>query len=77
MRKWLKHADSDDVTMVVSGFVAVAAFCAFVLIWFVEAPAPECGRNCATDFSSVNRSRNVLFLNNSLPETQVTASLRS
>jgi hypothetical protein len=55
MRKWLKHADSDDITMVVSGFVAVAAFCTFVLVWFIEAPAPECGRNCATDFSSVNR----------------------
>jgi hypothetical protein len=55
MRKWLKHADSDDITMVVSGFVAVAAFCTFVLVWFIETPSPECGRNCATDFSSVNR----------------------
>jgi hypothetical protein len=51
MRKWLKHADSDDITLVVSGCVAVLAFCTFVL----AAPAPECGRNCSTEFSSVNR----------------------
>jgi hypothetical protein len=57
MRKWFKHADSDDIKMVVSGCVAVVAFCTFVLVWFVESPvpAPECGRNCSTEFSSVNR----------------------
>ncbi len=55
MRKWLKNADGDDITMVVSGGVAMAAFFTFVLVWFVEAPAPECGRNCSTEFSSVNR----------------------
>ena len=56
MRKWFKHADQDDITMVVSGCIAVAAFCTFVLVWFVEAsPAPECGRSCSTEFSSVNR----------------------
>ena len=55
MRKWLKHADSDDITMVVSGCVAMLAFCIFVLVWFLAAPAPECGRSCNTDFSSVNR----------------------
>ncbi|WP_213771508.1 hypothetical protein [Bradyrhizobium sp. dw_78] len=55
MRKWLKHADSDDLTMIVSGFVAMLAFCTFVLVWFLETPAPECGRNCSTEFSSVNR----------------------
>ena len=38
MRKWLKHADSDDITMVVSGAVAVAAFCTFVIVWFIETP---------------------------------------
>jgi hypothetical protein len=55
MRKWLKNADSDDITMIVSGFVAVIAFCTFVLVWFLESPVPECGRNCSTEFSSVNR----------------------
>jgi hypothetical protein len=55
MRKWFKNADSDDITMLVSGAVAVLAFCTFVLVWFIEAPRPECGRNCSTDFSSVNR----------------------
>jgi hypothetical protein len=54
MRKWLKNADSDDVTMVVSGAIAVLAFCTFVLVWFIAAPGPECGRNCSTEFSSVN-----------------------
>jgi hypothetical protein len=33
----------------------VMAFRAFVLVWFVETSAPECGRNCSTEFSSVNR----------------------
>ncbi|SDS68594.1 hypothetical protein [Bradyrhizobium canariense] len=55
MLKWLKSADSDDITMIVSGFVAMLAFCTFVLVWFIEAPAPDCGRNCSTEFSSVNR----------------------
>ncbi len=55
MRKWLKNADSEDIKMVVSGVVAVCAFCIFVFIWFIETPAPECGRNCSTEFSSVNR----------------------
>jgi hypothetical protein len=55
MRKWLKHADSDDIKMILSGVVAVMAFCTFVLVWFLETPAPECGRNCSTEFSSVNR----------------------
>jgi hypothetical protein len=55
MRKWFKNADSDDITMLVSGVVAVLAFCTFVIVWFVETPAPECGRNCNTDFSSVNK----------------------
>ena len=34
MRKWLKQADGDDIKMVLSGCVAVMAFCAFVLVWF-------------------------------------------
>jgi hypothetical protein len=55
MRKWFKNADSDDITMLVSGAVAVLAFCTFVMVWFIEAPGSECGRNCSTDFSSVNR----------------------
>ncbi len=55
MRKWLKHADGDDIKMVLSGCVAVMAFCTFVLVWFLETSAPECGRNCSTEFSSVNR----------------------
>ncbi len=55
MRKWLKHADGDDIKMVLSGGVAMMAFCAFVLVWFLETSAPECGRNCSTEFSSVNR----------------------
>jgi hypothetical protein len=55
MRRWFKHADSDDIKMVVSGVVAVAAFCMFVLVWYLASPAPECGTNCSTDFSSVNR----------------------
>jgi hypothetical protein len=55
MPKWLQNADSEDVTMVVSGCIAVLAFCAFVLIWFIATPEPECGRNCSTEFSSVNR----------------------
>jgi hypothetical protein len=55
MRKWFKNADSDDLKMVLSGFVAVTAFCTFVLVWFLETPAPECGRHCITEFSSVNR----------------------
>ena len=41
MRKWLKNADSDDIKMVVSGCIAMLAFCTFVLVWFLEAPAPE------------------------------------
>ena len=55
MRNWLKNADSDDITMMVSGVVAVLAFCTFVAVWFVETSAPECGRNCSTEFSSVNK----------------------
>jgi hypothetical protein len=55
MRNWLKNADSDDITMLVSGAVAVLAFCTFVMVWFIETPGPECGRNCSTDFSSVNK----------------------
>ena len=55
MRNWLKNADSDDITMLASGVVAVLAFCTFVMVWFIEAPRPECGRNCNTDFSSVNK----------------------
>ncbi len=55
MRKWLENADSDDLPMVVSGCVAMDVFFTFVLVWFVEAPAPECGRNCSSEFSSVNR----------------------
>jgi hypothetical protein len=55
MRKWLKNADSDDITMLVSGVVAVLAFCTFVMVWFIETPGPECGKNCNTDFSSVNK----------------------
>ena len=55
MRKWFKHADGDDIKMVLSGCIAVMAFCAFVLVWFLETPAPECGVNCSTEFSSVNR----------------------
>jgi hypothetical protein len=55
MRNWLKNADSDDITMMVSGVVAVLAFCTFVMVWFIETPGTECGRNCNTDFSSVNK----------------------
>jgi hypothetical protein len=55
MRKWLKHADSDDIKTVLSSFVAVVAFCTFVLVWFLETQPPECGKNCSTEFSSVNR----------------------
>jgi hypothetical protein len=55
MRKWLKHADSDDIKTVLSGCVAVMAFCLFVLVWFLETQPPECGRDCNTEFSSVNR----------------------
>ena len=55
MRNWLKNADSDDITMLVSGVVAVLAFCTFVAVWFVETSPPECGRNCSTEFSSVNK----------------------
>jgi hypothetical protein len=55
MRKWFKHADVDDIKMVLSGCIAVMAFCALVLVWFLETPAPECGVNCSTEFSSVNR----------------------
>jgi hypothetical protein len=55
MRNWLKHVDSDDIAMFASGLVAVLAFCTFVLVWFIEMPPPDCGRNCSTDFSSVNR----------------------
>lgn len=55
MRKWLKQADSDDIKMVVSGGVAVVAFCTFVFVWFLEASAPQCGRHCSSEFSSVNR----------------------
>jgi hypothetical protein len=55
MLKWLKQADGDDIKMVVSGCVAVMAFCTFVLVWVLETSAPECGKNCSTDFSSVNR----------------------
>jgi hypothetical protein len=55
MRKWLQHADSDDIKMMLSGAVALMAFCTFVLVWVLETPAPECGRNCSTEFSSVNR----------------------
>ena len=55
MRKWLKNADSDDITMLVSGVVALLAFCTFVMVWFIETPGPECGRNCSTEFSSVNK----------------------
>jgi hypothetical protein len=55
MRKWLKHVDSEDIKMVLSGCVAVMAFCTLVLVWFFESPAPECGRNCSTEFSSINR----------------------
>ncbi len=55
MRRWFKHADSDDIKMVVSGCVAVLAFCTFVLVWYLESSVPECGTNCSTEFSSVNR----------------------
>jgi hypothetical protein len=33
MRKWLKQADGDDIKMVLSGGIAVTAFCTFVLVW--------------------------------------------
>ena len=36
MRKWFKHADGDDIKMVLSGCIAVMAFCALVLVWFLE-----------------------------------------
>jgi hypothetical protein len=26
-----------------------------VMVWFIETPGPECGRNCSTEFSSVNK----------------------
>ncbi len=55
MRRWLKNADSDDVKMVLFGCIAVMAFCTFVLVWFLETPVPECGQNCSTEFSSINR----------------------
>jgi hypothetical protein len=55
MRKWLKNADSDDITMLVSGGVAMLAFCTLVAVWFFATSPPECGRNCSTEFSSVNR----------------------
>jgi hypothetical protein len=55
MRKWLQHADGDDIKTVLSGGIAVMALCAFVLVWFLETSAPECGGNCSTEFSSVNR----------------------
>ena len=55
MRKWLKNADSDDITMVVSGCIAMLAFCIFVLAWFVETAPAGCGQNCSSEFSSVNR----------------------
>ena len=55
MRSWLDHVDGDDIRMLASAFVAVLGFCAFVFVWFIEMPAPDCGRNCSTDFSSVNR----------------------
>jgi hypothetical protein len=54
MRKWLENAYREDITMVVSGAVAVLAFCTFVMVWFIAASGPECGRNCSTEFSSVN-----------------------
>ena len=44
MRKWLKQADGDDIKTVLSGGIAVTAFCTFVLVWFLETSAPECGR---------------------------------
>jgi hypothetical protein len=60
MRKWLEHVDlrridNDDLTMFVSSVVAVLAFCTLVFVWFIEMPAPDCGRNCSTEFSSINR----------------------
>jgi hypothetical protein len=55
MRNWLKQVDNDDITMVASGLVAVLAFCTFVFVWFIETPLPDCGRNCSTEFSSINR----------------------
>jgi len=58
MRKWLKHGDSDDMKMILSGCVAMLAFSTFVLVWFLETQTPECGRNCSTEFSrqSLRRS---------------------
>ena len=55
MRNGFKNADSDDITMLVSGCVAMLAFCTLVAVWFLAASAPECGRNCSTEFSSINR----------------------